>query len=252
MKNVMILISFSLLFLNIACKPKIEGKIIDNFNEPVENVEISILNSGFINSSDKEGNFEIEYAPGKFEINFKKENYVSVTKSLDISEGKNYPLGMIQMTRIPDTTGIFFKGKTGFIEIPAIKLKTESITRAYFGVGDHKIGDRYFLTNQNVFKIKLEDQETTVFFDNTPLELFLLESENNYVAENKDSHTFGLGKSIYGNQVNLNVQRLNSNVRKREFTPEVGKKYVFITYKSLRHDTSKEMTKTAYAFEFIE
>jgi hypothetical protein len=116
MKKALIILGFT--FILTSCYKSINGKITDNFDQPVENVQIKILNSGYESTSKKNGEFSIDFSAGKFTIDFQKNNYISVQKELEISDQKNYPIGGIKMFRIPDTVGIYFKDKMDFIKIP--------------------------------------------------------------------------------------------------------------------------------------
>ncbi len=79
----------------ISCQKPIEGNIKDNFDNNLSGVEITIDNSNYKSTSSPEGQFSIDYAPGKFAIQFKKEGYISKTQTLEITEKTKYPLGQI-------------------------------------------------------------------------------------------------------------------------------------------------------------
>lgn len=245
MKNYFLFLSFGLMIILNSCDKSINGKVIDNFNQPVEGIKIKIPNSAFESITDKNGNFKIEYAAGKFNIEFQKENYIPVTKELEISETKKYPLGQVDMIRIPKSEGVYFKGEKDFIQIPQINLVSENETQTMFGM-KYVSGSKYFLPEENVFSIEIDSVGSVEIFDNVNITLLPIEAEGKNVAICK--HSQAMWSNIFGKAVKEKVERIGLGVDVHLFTPEIGKVYVFIDLRGTQYTQS--MTNTAFAVRF--
>lgn len=250
MKTKLLLLLIGLSLTLTSCDKSIKGKVVDNFKKPVNGLKVSIKNSAFESITDKEGDFKIDYVAGKIELIFEKENYIPVSKELDISERAQYPIGIINMIRVPDSTGIYYKGTDGFINVPTINLTKENITKKSFGT-NYIIGHTFYLPSDDVFKIQIDTIKPIEIFDRSNVKLFLIETDSKYVAKNViPQSSIGFYKSIFGKQVKTDVDIIGLNVKVHRFSPEIGKKYVLISYKGT--DYSQDMTSTAFAFEFLK
>lgn len=230
-------------FILNSCDKSINGKIIDNFNQPVEGVKIKIRDSGFESTSNKFGVFNIEFAAGKFTLEFQKQNYISVAKELEIVEHKKYPLGNLDMIRIPDSKGIFLKGNIDFSKIPEIQLKsTEQKVETMFGYGK-KI--TYYLPTDSIISIEVTSLNEIVIYDNTELTLVVVEVDKNNVAL-MIQDPFG-SSSVNGKQIKDIIKVLGKKVIERKFTPESGKTYVLVNIYG--EDYFKRMSNSAFAFK---
>ena len=69
-----------------SCSKNLEGIVKDNFNNPVKHVLVKIENSNFKTLTDENGKYSLDYAAGSFNIHFSKENFVSTTLDLNISD----------------------------------------------------------------------------------------------------------------------------------------------------------------------
>ena len=93
--------------LFISCSKQIEGKVLDNFGKPIEDVEVSISNTQYKTTSNKSGEYAIDYAAGEVIINFQKEGYIDKNDLLYITEKQTYPLKEKTLVKLPDQLGIY-------------------------------------------------------------------------------------------------------------------------------------------------
>jgi hypothetical protein len=101
-----------ILAISSSCSKKnIEGIIIDNFDQPIAGVNVTITGSSFQSKTDNSGKYDIEYAPGTINLNFEKDGYISETLSLNISTQVEFPAEKIIMTKKPNGNGVFFVDK---------------------------------------------------------------------------------------------------------------------------------------------
>ncbi|NOU18470.1 MAG: carboxypeptidase regulatory-like domain-containing protein [Bacteroidales bacterium] len=244
MKNYSLLLLLGFLIILNSCDKSINGKVIDNFNQPVEGVKIKIKNSAFESVTDKNGNFKIDFTAGKFEIEFQKENYILISKELEIAENKSYPLGQVDIIRIPNSKGLFFKGSNDFIQVPNITLNSERVKNPSFG-------EIYTLPSDDVFTIEIDSNNTVGFFEINDVSSFLVEAEGRSVVKNIiPPSSLSFTKSIYGKQIKEKIKELSLGINVRSFTPEIGKTYVYIDYKGDYY--SKDITNNAFVFRFIK
>ena len=98
-----------------SCSKYIEGEVRDNFGNPIEGVKVSIENSDFQSFTDPNGNYKLDYVPGEFSVSFNKEDYVSETVGLNITEKQRYPMSKIELIRYPESEGIYIEDSLDYI-----------------------------------------------------------------------------------------------------------------------------------------
>lgn len=250
MKKVLrIFLLISIVTLFNACDKKMHGTITDNFNKPVENVEISIRNSGYIAQSNRNGEFKIDYSPGRINLDFQKDGYVPIQNEVELSEKRKHPLGEIKMIRVPDSTGIYVKGNNDFIKIPQRRMsfKEERNTRGYSAY----LQRNFSISPDSVKIIKIDNIKEVDIYDNNGITLHLVEADNYEVAK----HRRGLGflayqlNDVLGKQIDESKINVGLSTNVRSFKPEINTTYVYINF--WEHDMSEiRMSNIAYAFRF--
>jgi CarboxypepD_reg-like domain len=240
MKNFLLLIG--LLWLLSSCEKKINGRIIDNFNLPVNGVDVNITNSGFASKSNNNGEFKIDYAAGKFALNFSKKGYLPVSKTLEIIEQKNYPLGRLDMIRVPDSTGLFFKGKLDFVKIPLIML--QSSRKIKNSIFENLIQTDYTLPVKDIVTITLDTLKEIDLYSYIDVRMNIVVCDGENVVQSITGMT--LSEDIKGNSIKATTTDLDNGYKKISFTPEDGKTYVGILFKKSEYHT--QMYPNAYIF----
>lgn len=237
------------LFLS-SCKKTINGTITDNFNQPVENARVYILNTAFEDLSNSNGKFNLDYAPGMIDFRIKKDGYYNISRPIQINEHSNYPLGDILMIRYPEYMGLYFKADTNYIQIPEITLelkstsKQESYRLIYFY-------DNYLIPNpDSVFSIKVKSLENIEMysFSDKNWQLTGINKQNVVVVSESSNLSMGNQTIKPSDLINEEITKYNSEASKRIFKPEFGKTYVYININKRMYSSS--LGKTAFAFKF--
>lgn len=102
-----VLIALVMVLGLFACKreappPVIEGRIINNFGQPVPNAAISIRDTAFRVTTNAQGVFAIRFVPGTFTLHIEAPQHTSFTRELQVAQPVNYPLGTKMLFHIPD------------------------------------------------------------------------------------------------------------------------------------------------------
>jgi hypothetical protein len=237
---------FILLITFSSCETVIKGELVDNFDQPVQGVSIKIIDSAYKSDSEQDGNFEIPFSPGKFRLNFQKENYLPVNKVMEVIDGKDYPMGEVKMTRVPASKGLFIKGKKDYIELQKVelKLKEEKKRDGY----RYQLLKNYSIDIDNVMEITPYEMKEVELFGNLGKEYLVFEIDKNHVVTTKRNRTFlGIEK---GNVVKFSnpVKYKSRNLMK--FQPKIGETYVFVHIYGEVY--SRWLGSDAYAVKVVE
>ncbi len=101
--------------------PAIKGKVIDNFNQPLKGVAISIEGMQFTATTDEKGEYSIPYVPGKIKINYNISRYKSERLELDIATKEQIPAKTITLFKYPPTE-ICIKGENDYVKLKPAKI----------------------------------------------------------------------------------------------------------------------------------
>lgn len=138
--NFLLFLSFILL---ISCGKKIDGTIKDNFGNPIEGVDVKIYGSDFKAVTNNSGHFSLDYAPGEINLTLDKKGYVSIQRDLTITEKSNYPLGLVEMWKQPDSIGLYLICEKQYVCPKLIRLIEQKETR----------GNYMFRTTSTLYKL---------------------------------------------------------------------------------------------------
>lgn len=107
-------ITFSLIFAITAFCPSafsrqgtLTGQVVDGFDNVVKDVEVKIKNADFTTKTDENGQYRINFNPGKIVISFSKKGYAKQTFPLDLREASEVPLPKLTFWKFPESGGVF-------------------------------------------------------------------------------------------------------------------------------------------------
>ncbi|WP_318342822.1 TonB-dependent receptor [Flagellimonas baculiformis] len=85
MKNILLILSFVTFYSSLAQTGNISGKVTDQRNNPLANVNIALSNTSLGTTSDNSGNYQIEdLAPGSYTLTFSMIGYTTQTASVTV------------------------------------------------------------------------------------------------------------------------------------------------------------------------
>ena len=107
----------------VGCHSKVlSGDVVDNFGKPVPGATVRIENSAFETVTDDAGKFELEFAPGSFEVVALAAGHMDAVAPLSIAEKTDFPMSPLVLTRIPPE-GIHVCGSDDYIELKSAGLE---------------------------------------------------------------------------------------------------------------------------------
>jgi hypothetical protein len=89
---VAMLIAFAIALVACDSSPRIQGLVTDDFDEPLVDVDVSIVNTELRTRTDRSGRYALTYVPGRFEVWFAKEGYEPTSISLEFSTRETVPV----------------------------------------------------------------------------------------------------------------------------------------------------------------
>lgn len=221
---------YAAIILLSSCDKSIHGNIKDNFGVPIENIKISIPNSGYKTTTDIKGEFKLDYAAGEFDVVFEKEGYLPFDKSLKIAEHKQYPLGDMEIIRLPKGKGIYYIGDDDYLELPKIKLPSTKKTGYDFSIGYYTTYDYFFPKDTLGLILNVDTSATLTFLDNNPISTSLTKaSDSRHLIKHAKSMTFSAAGSTRGIFINTKQERKASGIRIIKFKPTaLNNNYSFV------------------------
>lgn len=107
-------ITFLLIFAVTAFSPAafsrqgtLTGQVIDGFDNVVKDVEVKIKKTDFTTRTDENGQYRINFEPGKIVISFRKKGYTKQTFPLNIREASEVNLPKLTFWKFPESGGVF-------------------------------------------------------------------------------------------------------------------------------------------------
>jgi hypothetical protein len=107
-------ITFLLIFTITAFSPvalsrqgTLTGQVIDGFDNPVKDVEVKIKKTDFTTRTDENGQYRLNFEPGKIVLSFRKKGYTKQTFPLNIREASEVPMPKLTFWKFPESGGVF-------------------------------------------------------------------------------------------------------------------------------------------------
>ncbi|ODS31796.1 MAG: hypothetical protein SCARUB_03082 [Candidatus Scalindua rubra] len=83
------------------------GQVVDGFDNVVKDVEVKIKGTKFATKTDENGQYRINFNPGKIEISFRKKGYARQTYPLYMKEASEVSMPKLTFWKFPDSGGVF-------------------------------------------------------------------------------------------------------------------------------------------------
>lgn len=120
MRNLFILALISG-FLSSCGEPTINGKLVDNFDNPIEKAKVEIEGTAFTTETNSDGEYSIEFVPGEIKLKYSKENYLDTILNVNISTKDDFPAQIVKTLKIPPQGGIYIVGEAGYSDLKELK-----------------------------------------------------------------------------------------------------------------------------------
>lgn len=218
---------YSILFIiliniSISSQSKyIYGKVLDAFDNPLSDVKVQVENSGFIATTNSNGEYKLDYAPGEFNVVFTKPNFTSSSIKLNISAKSDYPLADVTLYEIPTKQSIYLLEDNSYRELFQYSIEVYQKKTGNFFNG--KVV-KYYKINGDPIPI---NSTTVNFIDNDGKSQYLFKVSNDNIIFTSEYNTMGLLTKVNGNYYNGNDKQIGTNMYLRNFTLEEGK-YAFM------------------------
>lgn len=243
MKNIFYFIIISSIILCSCEKKNITGNVIDNLGNYIENVNVSIKNTDFKTKTNKEGYFSLDYAPGEIDLVIEDSGYIGFEEHYVIYEKSKYPLGEINLVKIPENNGLFLILSNEYILLPKSIMYSKEKEK---GSGWSTCLDiSYFLDIDSIFNIKSSNNFTLKFFDYSECALKLVKVDSTLKAAN-----FEIRMSSYKvitDYYDEEVKEITKDMIERTVTLKKGQVYAFLNIVDYKFD--QKMSNVAYAFK---
>ncbi len=83
------------------------GQVIDGFDNVVKDVEVKIKKTDFTTRTDENGQYRLNFEPGKIVLSFRKKGYTKQTFPLNIREASEVNLPKLTFWKFPESGGVF-------------------------------------------------------------------------------------------------------------------------------------------------
>lgn len=172
-------------FLLTACGPraKVAGEVRDGFGSALQGVAVSVPGTQFKAVTDTEGRYEIQYAPGRFQVNFTKDGYLAKTLDFEVVTETEVPAEQVVLIKIPQEAGVYFWGAEDYVSLGSGKLEFSSVEHG-FSWDQPLRTDTYRVDGEFV---RVASPSLLRFVDNVPhpMGLFALDSEGYIMVRQK-------------------------------------------------------------------
>jgi len=130
-------------FAFLACSaPRIHGTVLDPFGKGIEGVSVKIETSAFEATTDANGEYAIDYAPGALHLRFFKNGYTTRTLDLSLNQKSDFPAEKILMYPIPGERGMFYISSDSLVPLAVADVRrsdqkgTWSSVHRYYAGGE--------------------------------------------------------------------------------------------------------------------
>lgn len=101
------------------------GQVIDGFDNAVKDVEVKIKKTGFTTRTDENGQYRLNFDPGKIVLLFRKKGYTKQTFPLNIREASVVPMPKLTFWKFPESGGVFLIRVNDYKKIKYVSFYSE-------------------------------------------------------------------------------------------------------------------------------
>src|SRR5579872_6560898 len=123
-------------FAGCGTSPVITGTVQDAFGRPVPGATVNVEGTTFAATTDQQGNYSIEYAPGSVTVHIAKPGYTAVNLFASLTTASKYPASTVIIFEMPKKPSLWQIGSSEYVEIPTVPVSMTRERRLLF-VKDH-------------------------------------------------------------------------------------------------------------------
>ncbi len=174
----LIFIGLSILLLASCGEPTINGKIVDNFNNPIKDAKVEIDGTAFTTTTNSKGEYEINFVPGSIKLKYTKKNYLDTVLRVNVSTKDNFPAQVVKTYKLPNDGEINYISKEQYIPLNNSPIKidktfdTRYIKEGYYN-HDTRFKTLTYYTNKDKV-VKIKKSEIIQFIDTSPAPIALI------------------------------------------------------------------------------
>ena len=206
----------------LSCGPRaqVHGEVRDGFGAPLTDVKVSVSGTQFQAVTGPEGQYEVPYAPGRFQITFTKEGYLSSHLDLEVATETTIPAKQIVLIKVPQEPGIYHWGSNDYMTLGAGKLTFKSVEHPFSWDGP-LYTDSYAVDGEFV---RIDTAASELFLDTfpKPMALFSVGSQGRILVREKA----WLNTSDDATVISEKTERLADGMLRREVDLPPGR-YAF-------------------------
>jgi hypothetical protein len=95
--------------------PALNGRVMDNFGQPLQGVTVSIAGAEETAVTDEAGTYKLPYSPGQLTVSFTKEGYQPETTAVGATVRTQFPMREVMLYKELRQYGLFVVGKTNYM-----------------------------------------------------------------------------------------------------------------------------------------
>lgn len=149
-----------------ATKTTIAGKVVDGFGQPVPGVRITVANSAFEATTNANGDYAVESAPGPVAFFYQKAGYSSARLEMELAAAPRTSAQPVTLWPVPPQPGMWFLGQAQYRPLTRGTLAVES--KEFALSTDQPISRTSYLGCG--MPTALAETHSLVFLDNDPAE----------------------------------------------------------------------------------
>ncbi|KPL09418.1 hypothetical protein AMJ71_06485 [candidate division TA06 bacterium SM1_40] len=125
------------LVLGGCARPRISGRVIDNFGSPVDGVTVLIADERHTATTDADGRYSIRFKPGRLTLRAMKAGYMADSLIVTLDERRPFEARTLELFRIPQSKGVFAIGPDDYVPLARGSIGDQSWERDEGWRADH-------------------------------------------------------------------------------------------------------------------
>lgn len=204
---------------------RIEGRVVSESGEPLAGVVVQVANSAFTATTDREGEYSLDYAPGTLQVVYAQEGRFPDTLSLTLSQKSHFPAAEVRLLRIPTEAGVVWISPGGYVALARAEVR-ENLVRPGRTIFDREVRD-FEPTGEPTM---VRDRAPR-FLDTAPEGLSLIKLSDRGKIATVSYATFGLNASMETDRRQETKRRRSEACLERAAELEPGD-YVYAAFSS--------------------